>query len=98
MSIPEILLWFSLLALVLTKIADLQTTLRHVGPAKESNPLFRRLCPPLTFRQSLMMIMLVWVIVLALAYAPAIHSPLMSHQIATSLVGFAAAVEMRAGL
>jgi hypothetical protein len=61
-------LLFSLTALVLTKSSDFWTTLRHVGPEAECNPLARKLFHRFGFKGGLVMVALIWAIIVAAAY------------------------------
>ena len=88
MSFVDFLLWSSLGALVVTKLADLWTTLRHVSPHVETNPLVRWICPPLGFGQALGAVMLLWAIVVAVTYFVAFRSSSSHYQAATAVVGY----------
>jgi hypothetical protein len=61
-------LFFSLIALVLTKAADFWTTLRYVGPEAECNPLARKLFNQFGFKGGLVLVVLIWAIIVAAAY------------------------------
>ncbi|WP_395715810.1 hypothetical protein [Prosthecobacter sp.] len=61
-------LLFSLIALVLTKAADFWTTVKHVGPHAECNPLARRVFHKLGFKGGLVVVALLWAIIVAAAY------------------------------
>lgn len=61
-------LLFSLIALMLTKAADFWTTVRHVGPEAECNPLARKLFHQFGFIGGLVVVGLIWGIIVAAAY------------------------------
>lgn len=64
----DAVLAFSFLALVLTKAADFWTTLRHVGPEAECNPLARKLFQRFGFIGGLLAVAMIWGIIVAMAY------------------------------
>jgi hypothetical protein len=64
----DTVLFFSLTALVLTKAADFWTTLRHVGPEAECNPLAQKLVHQFGFKRGLVVVALIWAIIVAAAY------------------------------
>lgn len=71
-------LLLSLLALVLTKAADVVTTLRGIrrcGIAGERNPLARRAMERWGIGGGIAAIMFLWVLVVLLTYVPAWYSP-----------------------
>jgi len=69
------LLLASLILLLLTKLADLWTTIRHVGPHGESNPLARRLFGRFGFAGGLTVVMLVWSGIVVAVYVRAWWAP-----------------------
>lgn len=69
------LLLASLVLLVLTKLAVILTTVRHVGQDGESNPLARSLFRRVGFGGGLALVMLLWTLIVAIVYATAWNSP-----------------------
>ncbi|MCE9520634.1 MAG: hypothetical protein K8R87_13915 [Verrucomicrobia bacterium] len=84
----DILLACSLLALIATKVADFVTTVRHVGPEAEQNPLARRWFARLGFRGGLVAVALVWIAVVAATYIPVWLWGGWLSRLATAGVGF----------
>jgi hypothetical protein len=68
------LLLASLVLLVLTKLADLWTTLRHVGRDEESNPLARAFFRRAGFGGGLTLVMMLWTLIVAIVYTTAWNS------------------------
>lgn len=66
----DVLLVLSLIALFVTKAADFVTTVRHVGPEAERNPLARRWFVRFGFRGGLLMVALVWLAIVTATYIP----------------------------
>jgi hypothetical protein len=64
----DAILAFSLIALVLTKAADFWTTLRHVSPHAECNPLARRLFHRFGFKGGLLAVAAIWAVIVTAAY------------------------------
>ena len=87
-SIAKFLLWLSLLALVVTKVADFVTTIRHVGPNAESNPLARLGFRQLGFRGGLVMVAVLWVLMVAVTYGTVIWFGGVAMRMATATTGF----------
>jgi hypothetical protein len=73
--------------LVVTKLADLWTTIRHVGPEAESNPLARRWFKKFGFRGGLAMVMGVWLLIVGLVFVQAWNAPLWL-QVPTLIMSF----------
>ena len=73
--LDHLLLLASLVLLVLTKLADLWTTVRHVRQDGESNPLARSLFRRVGFGGGLALVMLLWTLIVAIVYATAWKSP-----------------------
>jgi cytochrome c biogenesis protein CcdA len=69
------LLLASLVLLVLTKLADLWTTLRHVGRDGESNPLARAFFRRAGFGGGLALVIMLWTVIVVIVYATAWNSP-----------------------
>ncbi|MFZ9937379.1 MAG: hypothetical protein ACO3JG_10030 [Luteolibacter sp.] len=88
MNIYQIILLASLGLLLFTKLADVWTTVRHVGPHGESNPLARRLFCRFGFARGLAVVMGLWVVIVGIVYASAWTAPAW-WQVATAVVGFA---------
>lgn len=64
----ETVLLLSLLALVLTKVADFVTTMKHVGPEAETNPLARRCFSRLGFKGGLWAVASLWLVIVAISF------------------------------
>lgn len=80
----------SLLALILTKLADIVTTWRGLkvhGVAGEQNPLARWAMVKFGAAGGIAFVMLLWGLVVALCYVPAWFAPPW-YQMATSIGGF----------
>ena len=71
MSITHGLLIFSLVALVASKLADLWTTIRYVGAARELNPFARRLFARIGFTGGLGVVMALWLAIVVAVYVQA---------------------------
>ncbi len=69
------ILLISLGLLLLTKLADLWTTIRHVGREGESNPLARALFAKVGFAGGLAVVMGLWVVIVAMVYVSAWAAP-----------------------
>ena len=65
-------LLLSLLALVLTKVADFVTTVKHVGEEAETNPLARRCFSLLGFKGGLWIVALLWLAIVAITFGYAL--------------------------
>jgi hypothetical protein len=87
MNLFKIILLVSLGLLLLTKLADVWTTVHHVGRYGESNPLARRLFDRFGFAGSLAVVMLVWAVIVGIVYASAWSAPAW-FQVATAVIGF----------
>lgn len=90
MTIAQTTLLLSLLALIVTKIADIVTTvrgLRRSGIAGERNPLARRAMERWAVGGGIGMIMVLWGVVVAVCYGPAFFAPEW-YQWATAAGGF----------
>jgi hypothetical protein len=81
-------LLISLLALVLTKVADFVTTVKHVDTEAETNPLARRCFSLLGFKGGLWIVALLWlaIVVITFGYAWLVDDPLTRWL--TALTGF----------
>jgi hypothetical protein len=88
MNLFQIILLVSLGLLLLTKLADVWTTVHHVGRYGESNPLARGLFERCGFACGLAVVMLVWVVIVGIVYASAWTAPVW-WQVATAVVGSA---------
>ena len=86
MSSSHWLLLASLGLLLGTKLADLWTTIRHIGRYGESNPLARRLFERLGFVGGLAVVMGLWAVIVGIVYASAWSAP-GSWQVATAVIG-----------
>lgn len=69
------ILLISLVLLLLTKLADVWTTIRHVGKHGESNPLARRLFDRFGFAGGLAVVVCIWLVIVAMVYVSAWSSP-----------------------
>ena len=83
-----LVLLLSLLTLVITKVADFVTTVRHVGLEGESNPLARRLFHRLGFRGGLVAVAMIWLLIVGLSYGYAWFAGSALMQWLTSATGF----------
>ena len=81
----------SLLALVLTKVADFVTTVRHVGETAETNPLAQRCFSLLGFKGGLWVVALLWLAIVAITYRYAWFSDEPLTQWLTAIFGYAIA-------
>ena len=90
MSPTHWLLIISLCLLLVTKMADLWTTVRHVGRHGESNPLARALFAKVGFLGGLAVVMGLWAVIVGVAYISAWFSPIWI-QVITAIVGTAVA-------
>ena len=77
----------SLAALVITKLADVWTTIHYVGPHAESNPLARWLFLKVGFGLGLAVVSLVWAAVVSGVYLTAWKTASPPCSIATGIVG-----------
>lgn len=84
------ILIISLVLLLLTKLADLWTTVRHVGRHGESNPLARALFTKVGFTGGLAVVMGLWALIVGMVYVSAWSSPGWV-QIMTAIAGTAVA-------
>ena len=84
-------LLLSLLALVLTKVADFVTTVRHVGHEGEVNPFARRCFECMGFKGGLWVVTLLWLAIVALTFGYAWLKGDPSTRWLTALAGFAIA-------
>lgn len=75
MNLSHILLLISLGLLLLTKLADVWTTIRHVGRHGESNPLARALFAKVGFTGGLAVVMGLWAVIVGMVYVSAWSSP-----------------------
>jgi len=93
MALPlNSLLSISLLALILTKIADIVTTVRGIrraggGVEWERNPFARWAMRRWGMFGGITFIMLLWALTVALGFIPAFFAPL-CYQLATAVAGF----------
>lgn len=69
------LLIISLVLLLLTKLADLWTTVRHVGRQGETNPLARFLFAKVGFSGGLTLVMVLWAVIVGMVYGSAWSAP-----------------------
>jgi hypothetical protein len=83
-----LVLLLSLLSLVISKVADFVTTIRHVGQEGESNPLARRLFHRLGFRGGLIAVAMIWLLIVGLTYGYAWFAEGPLTQWLTSVTGF----------
>lgn len=83
-----LVLLLSLLSLVISKVADFVTTIRHVGQEGESNPLARRLFHRLGFRGGLIAVAMIWLLIVGLTYGYAWFAEGPLTQSLTSATGF----------
>jgi hypothetical protein len=87
-----LLLTLSLLALILSKVADIRSTLQGIRRCGgdiswEQNPLARWAMRRWGVPRGIAVTMLPWCLITALIFAPAYHSPVW-HQLLTALGGF----------
>jgi cytochrome c biogenesis protein CcdA len=82
----QIILLISLGLLLLTKLADLWTTVRHVGQQGESNPLARALFAKVGFAGGLAVVMGLWAVIVGMVYVSAWSAPAWI-QVVTSIAG-----------
>lgn len=95
MNLPVAALLISLLALILTKVADIVTTLRGIrrsgGSVQwEQNPLARKAMLRWGPLSGIAAVMVLWSLIIFACYAPAFFAPAW-YQIATAVGGFAIA-------
>jgi hypothetical protein len=90
MSSTHWLLLISLSLLLMTKLADLWTTVRHVGRQSETNPLARALFGKVGFVGGLAVVMGLWALIVGMVYVSAWSSPGWI-QVITSIAGAAVA-------
>ena len=69
------LLLASLGLLLVTKLADLWTTIRHVGRHGETNPMARALFARVGFAGGLAVVMGLWAVIVGMVYVSAWSSP-----------------------
>jgi hypothetical protein len=86
-NIPNILLVASLLGLVVTKAADFITTLRHVGPEAESNPLARWCFRRCGFKGGLVLVAIIWMAIVLSTYVSAFQFEGLVPKLLTAIVG-----------
>ena len=86
MNLSFVFLCISLALLLLTKLADGWTTVRHIGKHGESNPLARCLFDRFGFAGGIAVVMLVWSVIVGIVYATA-WSALAGFQVATAITG-----------
>lgn len=75
MNLCHWLLLISLSLLLLTKLADLWTTVRHVGRHGETNPLARLLFAKVGLAGGLALVMALWTVIVGMVYASAWSAP-----------------------
>jgi hypothetical protein len=75
MSPTHLLLLISLGLLLVTKLADLLTTVRHVGRHGETNPLARALFGKVGFAGGLAVVMGMWAVIVGMVYVSAWSAP-----------------------
>ena len=80
------LLLISLGLLLVTKLADLSTTVLYVGRHGETNPLARFLFAKVGFAGGLALVMVLWAMIVGMVYVSAWSAPGWI-QVVTSLVG-----------
>lgn len=86
MTSCTVILSLSLLALIVTKAADFITTIRHVGPQAETNPIARMAFRRWGFRGGLVAVGVLWIVIVALVYGIAFQGgPFL--QLATAALG-----------
>ena len=90
MNFFQIILIISLVLLLATKLADVWTTVRHVGRHGESNPLARVLCAKVGFAGGLVVVMVLWAAIVRMVYVSAWSSPRWI-QVITAIAGTAVA-------
>lgn len=90
MNFFQIILIISLVLLLLTKLADVWTTVRHVGRHGESNPLARALFAKVGFAGGLVVVMVLWAVIVGMVYISAWSSPAWI-QVITAIAGTAVA-------
>lgn len=83
-----LILLLSLLFLVISKVADFITTVRHVGQDGESNPLARKLFHRLGFRGGLIAVAMIWLLIVVFTYGYAWFTGSPLTQWLTSATGF----------
>lgn len=83
-----IALFLSLIALVVTKVADFVTTVRHVGPERETNPFARRCFDRFGFKGGLVAVAMVWAAIVGATYGYAWLAGGPLTQWATAIMGF----------
>ncbi len=71
MNFFQIILIISLVLLLLTKLADVWTTVRHVGRQGESNPLARALFAKVGFAGGMAVVMVLWAVIVGVVYISA---------------------------
>jgi hypothetical protein len=71
----EILLLISLILLSASKLADLWTTVHHVGRYGEMNPLARFMFAKVGFACGLALVMVLWAVIVGMVYASAWSAP-----------------------
>lgn len=86
MSLTHWFLLISLCLLLVTKLADLWTTVRHVGRYGESNPLARALFARLGFAGGLAVVMGLWAVIVGIVYVSAWSSS-QCIQVITAIAG-----------
>lgn len=89
MSPSEGVLFLSFVALIVTKVADFVTTIRHVGPHAELNPLARRLFLRFGFGGGLAIVGAIWLAIVVATYVVPFWQPDNVYRWLTSGAGFA---------
>jgi len=84
----SIALFLSLLALVITKVADFVTTVKQVGPEAEMNPLARRCFSRLGFKGGLWAVAVLWLVIVAITFGYAWLAGDLLTRWLTALTGF----------
>jgi cytochrome c biogenesis protein CcdA len=82
----ENLLLISLILLSASKLADLWTTVHHVGRYGETNPLARFLFAKVGFAGGLALVMFLWAVIVGMVYASAWSAPRWI-QVVTAIAG-----------
>ncbi len=90
MSLTQAFLLLSLVLLLLTKLADVWTTVRHVGRYGETSPLARALFTKVGFGGGLAVVVVLWAVIVGVVYVSAWSSPRWI-QVITAIAGTAVA-------
>jgi len=86
MNLCHWLLLISLGLLLVTKVADLWTTVHHVGRYGETNPLARFMFAKVGFAGGLALVMVLWAVIVGMVYASAWSAPWWI-QVVTAIAG-----------